>query len=220
MEELFNAVSSGSFDGCNSGNNIISGGDSVILVVTTYKASEGLFFSDAIILVVEELYGSMMCVSDSGGCTLDGEWSRRILNVDDTLGETLTLRALTFKDGMTIDTAGAIYTGPSSIVDIVLCAFSNCVSNLSGLGGGAIEVEGPSTVINIYGSSFTNNTAASAGKGDDIYCQDATIVVNDDCPSPYEDTTPDKGAALDNFGEIGGSLYSYSGCADGQAVVA
>ena len=64
------------------------------------------------------------------------------------------------------------------------------------------------------------NTADS-GLGDDIhnYMDEGTITFYDSCPSPYSDSTPTQGSAVDTDGAFSGLAFSYSDCL-GDACVA
>jgi hypothetical protein len=77
-------------------------------------------------------------------------------------------------------------------VTIELCVFSNCRSTSSISGGGAIYVSDTGGTVNVYGTSFNDNTAAS-GDGDDIYNYLGSITIHNTCPSPYSSNTPTQG---------------------------
>jgi len=70
--------------------------------------------------------------------------------------------------------------------------------------------------VDIYGTSFSGNTASS-GYGDDIYMSSSisgTVKVHETCPSPYFLNSAIEGSALSTFG-MGNveNKFSYSGCA-------
>jgi hypothetical protein len=135
------------------------------------------------------LNGEVKCVEDDASCIIDGEQTRRGMEVDGTGAGTLFLRALTLKEGEGNGGGGVEISG-GAIVTIELCVFSNCRATGSSSGGGAIYVW--SGTVNAYGTSFNGNTAAS-GNGDDIYRSTGTITIHNTCPSPYSSNTPIQG---------------------------
>ena len=153
-------------------------------------------------LSTSDLNGEVMCVDNLAICVLHGENSKRGMDVYGTGSGTLTLilRALTFKEGEAIY-GGGILIRLSAIVNIELCVFSNCRATWSNFGGGAIYVTSSGTTVNVYGTSFNGNTAAS-GNGGDIYRStyggtygegSPTITIHNTCPSPYSSNTPIEG---------------------------
>jgi hypothetical protein len=113
--------------------------------------------------------------------------------VSGTGAGTLLLRALTFQDGNSGgNSGGGVVIQSGAIVTIELCVFSNCRATYSSYGGGAIYVASSATTVNVYGTSFNGNTAAS-GNGDDIYVYSGTITIHNTCPSPYSSNTPAQG---------------------------
>ena len=60
---------------------------------------------------------------------------------------------------------GGVYIMNNAIVDLNLCVVNNCRATATEHGGVAILVD--SSTVNIWGTSFTGNTAAS-GDGNDI----------------------------------------------------
>jgi len=99
----------------------------------------------------------------------------------------LTIRALTFKDGQSAS-GGGISITEGALVDLTLCIFRECGA-ISAFGG-AINVEGSDTAVNVYGSRFIGNVEFS---GHDIVRRGGTIIIHDTCPSPYEAVTPVQG---------------------------
>jgi hypothetical protein len=142
-------------------------------------------------LVTEGLNGILKCLEDDASCILNGEQTRRGMDVYGTGAGTLLLRALTVQDGEGAS-GGGVYILSGAIVTIELCVFSNCRATGSSHGGGAIILESSSTTVNVYGTSFNDNTAAS-GDGDDIYMYSGTITIHNTCPSPYSSNTPIEG---------------------------
>ena len=141
-------------------------------------------------LYTNDLYGEVKCINDEATCIIDGEDTRQILYVSGTGVGKLTLRATTFKDGYISSNGGGIYIYGGTM-DINLCVFSGCRSTYTWSGGGgAIYVS--SATVDIYGTSFTGNTAYS-GYGDDIFVSSGTITVHDTCPSPYSSNSPTQG---------------------------
>ena len=145
-------------------------------------------------LFTSGLNGILKCLEDDASCILNGEQTRRGMNVGGTGASTLYLRALAVQDGEGNGGGGGVHIRDGAIVTIELCVFSNCRS--TGIGGGAIYVSNSGTTVNAYGTSFNDNTAAS-GDGDDIYRSffgsTATITIHNTCPSPYSSNTPTQG---------------------------
>ena len=188
MDGFFNTISN--YDGeyaDNTGNSIMANGATAVLAVGRYKCSEGTCASQYEMLATEDLHGVIKCEDDSASCLLDGENFRGVMSVDGAGADTLTLRALTFKDGEATN-GGGVYIWGGAKVTIELCVFSNCRATESYYGGGAIFFE--SGIVNVYGTSFSGNTAVS-GNGDDILQGDSgTITIHNTCPSPYSSNTP------------------------------
>ena len=188
MNGLFNTVSNG---GSNAGNSIMPNGDTAVLAVGVYKCSGGTCADSYKMLFTEGLNGEVKCEEDTAVCVIDGEGTRRGMYVLGTGASTLLLRALTVQDGEG-NIGGGVRIESGAIVTIELCVFSNCRATASSSGGGAIFVDSSATTVNIYGTSFNDNTAAS-GDGDDIYRYDGTITIHNTCPSPYSSNTPIQG---------------------------
>ena len=173
----------------NTGNSIMANGDTAILAVGSYKCSEGTCASSNNMLRTDDLNGEVKCVEDNASCVLDGENERRVMMVLGTGSGTLILRALTFDKGYATF-AGGVYITNGAIVDLKLCIFSNNRATTS-YGGGAIFLQGSGTSVNLYGTSFSGNTADNGG--DDIYRYSGTITIHNTCPSPYSSNTPIQG---------------------------
>jgi hypothetical protein len=140
------------------------------------------------------LNGLVKCQEDTAVCVIDAEGTRRGMRVEGTGASTLYLRGLTFQDGAGV-VGGGVEILEGAIVTIELCVFSNCRATESSWGGGAIYVNNGGTTVNVYGTSFNGNTAAS-GNGDDIYNKPSdpgTITIHNTCPSPYSSNTPSQG---------------------------
>jgi hypothetical protein len=188
MDGFFNTISNG---GSNTGNSIMSNGDTAVLAVGVYKCSDGPCAASWAMLYTDGLNGEVKCLEEDASCVLNGEDTRRGMTVRGTGASTLYLRALAFKDAEAGWGGGAyIYNG--AIVTIELCVFSNCRATSSSFGGGAIYVESSGGTVNAYGTSFNDNTATS-GNGDDIYRYSGTITIHNTCPSPYSSNTPTQG---------------------------
>jgi hypothetical protein len=191
MNGLFNTVSNyNSAD--NTDNSIMANGDTVVLAVGSYKCSDGTCYDSYSMLYTDDLNGEVKCVEDNASCVLDGENSRRGMDVGGTGSATLILRALTFDKGY-LGSGGGVYIRNGAIVEIHLCVFTNCRATATG--GGAIYVQGSGTTVNIYSTSFNGNTA-DPGNGDDIYRDSSgssTITIHNTCPSPYSSYTPIQG---------------------------
>ena len=191
MNGLFNTLSNYDCSGCNTGNSIMPNGATAVLAVGVYKCSGGTCSAYHTMLWTEGLHGEVKCEEDDASCVLNGEQTRRGMNVLGTGAGTLLLRALTFQDGEA-SAGGGVWIESGAIVTIELCVFSNCRATDSRNGGGAIVVWYNGGTVNIYGTSFNDNTAAS-GNGDDIYRSSGTITIHKTCPSPYSSNTPIQG---------------------------
>jgi hypothetical protein len=191
MNGLFNTVSN--YATTNTGNSIMVNGDTVILAVGPYKCSEGTCADSYDMLYTNNLNGEVKCEEDNASCVLDGEDARRVMFVYGTGSATLILRALTFDKGYR-GWGGGVNIDFGALVDLELCIFSNNRATDS-WGGGAIYVNSNvGNIVNVYGTSFSGNTAPS-GNGDDItnYYSTGTITIHNTCPSPYSSNTPIQG---------------------------
>ena len=192
MNGLFNTLSNYAGQWAdNTGNSIMPNGDTAVLAVGVYKCSDGPCSHSQIMLYTSGLNGILKCLEDDASCILNGEQTRRGMYVSGTGASTLLLRALAFQDGEAY-AGGGVYIRDGAIVTIELCVFSNCRATYSSFGGGAIIVLSSATTVNVYGTSFNDNTAAS-GNGDDIYRDGGTITIHNTCPSPYSSNTPIEG---------------------------
>jgi hypothetical protein len=192
MNGLFNTVSNNVGSGLSAGNSIMANGDTAVLAVGSYKGSEGTCADSDNMLYTYNLNGEVKCVEDNASCVLDGENQRRGMYVTGNESGTLILRALTFDKGYTVYNGGGAVISSNAIVDFELCIFSNNRATDSSHGGGAIFVVNSGTAVNVYGTSFSGNTADS-GNGDDIYRLSGTINIHNTCPSPYSSNTPIQG---------------------------
>jgi len=103
----------------NTGNNIITNGDTVEVAQGTYACNESgsNCVDSAKMLYPSNLYSSIECTNDSADCVIDGQSSRRVIYVGGNAGGSLTIRALTFLNGQAGNGGGAyIYDG--AIVDV------------------------------------------------------------------------------------------------------
>jgi predicted outer membrane repeat protein len=196
MNVLFNTVSNGVYSDYNTGNSIMANGDTVILADGSYKCSQGTCAASNNMLYTADLNGEVKCVEDNASCVLDGENARRVMRVYGTGSGTLILRALTIDKGYDDGPGGGVYIRYGAIVDLELLVFSNNRATSSYYGGGAIYVFESATSVNVYGTSFSGNTADS-GNGDDIYRDSRygspIITIHSTCPSPYSFNTPIQG---------------------------
>lgn len=222
------------------------GKHAVELAAGQYKCSEGTCQPGSrMMLFLDHIYGAIECVNDDASCVLDGENTRRIMDVFGTHYNLLTISAITFKNGRTFYGGGMYIYGARVKLDLKFCVFTNCeatyLTDLGGEynGGGAIYVETNLVTLNVYGTTFTNNTAVS-GIGDDIF-RAAYILqgnrtypkvhIHATCPSPYSSLFPIRGSSLDiydygydpeyDYGKWRnpsfGSPYSFVGCAPTQS---
>ena len=74
-------------------------------------------------------------------------------------------------------------------------------------GGGMTVTSSSSATVNVYGITFSSNTASDGGN--DIYRDGGTVTVYG-CEAGWYGGT--QGSALSTSGTIGGSPYSFSGC--------
>jgi predicted outer membrane repeat protein len=197
MNGLFNTVSNyADMDYVdNTGNSIMANGETAILADGSYKCSEGTCAATDTMLYTDNLNGEVKCVEDNASCVLDGANARRGMEVDGTGSGTLILQALTFDKGHA-NWGGGVWITGNAIVDLKLLVFSNNRAASSDYGGGAIYLMDSGTTVNLYGTSFSGNTADS-GNGDDIYRDSTwgspTITIHNTCPSPYSSNTPIQG---------------------------
>ena len=187
QDGLFNAISNYVCSSCTTGNNIISNGDFVNLLVGTYSGSpfaysHSIYYSD-------DIYYTMNCVGDAHSCILDGlGGTRRILYVDGTSNQDLTITGIKFYNTRA-SYGGGIYAWNGAKVVIQLCLFDNLEATSSGYGGGGIIVDSSSTSVNIYTTLFSNNNAVS-GNGDDIYIYSSgSVTVHATCPPGFTGTS-------------------------------
>ena len=123
MSDLFNKVSNyeSSSWGYNTGNDIMTFGDIAVMAVGEYKCSGtgDNCQQSTKMLYTSALYGEVKCINDEATCIIDGEDTRQILYVSGTGVGKLTLRATTFKDGLTSSyyEGGGIYIS-SGTMDI------------------------------------------------------------------------------------------------------
>jgi hypothetical protein len=195
MNGLFNTVSNHVGSGINTGNSIMANGDTTTLAVGPYKCSEGTCARSSTMLYTGDLNGEVKCVEDNASCVLDGENERRGMYVYGTGSATLILRALTFDKG-NANSGGGVYIQNGAKVDFELSVFSKNRATGSTEGGGAIVVFSSGTTVNVYGSTFIENTADST-RGDDIHrTYPGTITIHNTCPSPYSSNTPIQGKTI------------------------
>ncbi|GMH82099.1 hypothetical protein TrST_g9744 [Triparma strigata] len=206
-------------------------GDTVELAAGEYKCSEGTCKADYAkypsMIYAQFHYGTIRCVNDNASCYLNGENERRLIEWKSTnnmsvIGK-LTFRGIHFKNGEAPKGGGLYIHGSNADVDVVLCVFSSCRANSvdGALGGGALYIdemdnspEGTNVLLNVYGTTFIGNTAAT-GDGDDIHnnCDSGCVIkIHDTCSSPYSSVTPIQGLALDLHGTVEGSAFSYALC--------
>ena len=193
MDELFNKVSNGGT--INNGNSIMTHGDTVVLEAGDYKCT-GTCSTESIMLHTSSLHGGVRCAEEDASCVIDGEESRKLIYVDGTgSGTTLTLRAITFKDGKNTiyNSAGGLHLSGSGTVDIMLCVFTGCTSTYihSATTAGAVYVT--TITVNFYGTSFTGNTNTYSSGMNDIYTTGNTVTIHDMCPTPYSSLTAIQG---------------------------
>ena len=195
MNGLFNTVSNDNTNADNTGNSIMSNGDTVVIAVGSYKCSEGTcaHSTEYGMLWTGDLWGAVVCEEDNASCVLDGELTTRGMAVEGTGSGIFVIRAILFKDGVSWSGGGVLIRN-SAIVTIELCIFSNNRATDSYYGGGAIYVQSSGTSVNVFSTSFSGNTA-DTGNGDDIYNRDnaGTITIYNTCPSPYSSKTPIQG---------------------------
>jgi hypothetical protein len=187
MSEFYNKFSSFSDLITRSGDSIMENGDTVIVSIGSFTCTTGINCAALYVMLSTTLSGQVKCTHDGAGCVIDGQNKFRGMDIWETGNKTLTLRAITFKDG-TAPYGGGLWIAKHSIVDFVLCTFLTCSANRGN--GGAIYFTYYSTfkqtVINFYGATFIGNTA-EGGYGDDIFIEDdfGVVSIHNTCPSPY-----------------------------------
>jgi predicted outer membrane repeat protein len=209
MDGVFNYLSNhpvGEWEGVdNQGNSIIDNGGTVVLAAGVYKCSSGTCAGPTSgaynnMIHTNSLNGEVKCtLDDANSCIMDGEESRRILEVVGTgVDGKLIITAVTFKNGKAQTGGGILITTTETYpfnaqVDLKLCVFSFCNSQSAHHGGGAIYLASSAYIeVNIYGTSFMGNTAA--GDGDDILSYGSGSTTNyNTCPSPYSYKIPIQG---------------------------
>ncbi|GMH88341.1 hypothetical protein TrST_g13961 [Triparma strigata] len=169
-------------------------------------------YASSLLLSTSNLWGTVKCVVDDGSCVIDGSDSRRIMAVDSCTESscgTLVVRGITFTKGTTnYGNGGAINI--RGRINIEMCIFSGneAISSYSGAG---IYIYGSSSVVNIYGTTFSGNIG---GSGADIYRSSGTVTVSDSCPTGAGSST--RGSSLSTSGTISGSKFSYT-CSGGSS---
>lgn len=188
MSELFNKISNLY---PNPGSSLMSSGDTTVLAENAYKCSEGLCSSPLSMIGLTGRCGNIVCATDyTSRCVLDGENTRSLMGVGGTSGKTLSIRAITFRDGSYSVCGGLGVTG-GGIVALLLCQFTNCKATVTG--AGAIGVDGSPSVVTLFGTSFTGNSVTGLGGNDFATIDGGKIIVNNTCPSPYTSVSPAQG---------------------------
>ena len=201
QDGLYNAISNGASSG-DVGNNIISNGDFVNLLVGTYSGLP--FASNYDIYFSNNIYYTMNCVEDDHSCILDGlGGTRRILYVYGTNGQDLTITGIKFYNTRA-SRGGGIYAESGAKVVIQLCLFDNLEATHPPRGGGGIYVQSSSTSVNIYTTLFSNNNAVS-GLGNDIYIDSGSVTVHATCPPGFTGTSS-QSSSLDTYARSGGTF--------------
>ena len=203
---LYNAISN---IGDTVGNNIISNGDFVNLLVGTYSGSP--YAIDWAIYWSDSIYYTMNCVGDDHSCILDGlGGTRRILAVVGTSNHDLTITGIKFYNARA-SFGGGISAFSDAKVVIQLCLFDNLEATSSSFGGGGIFVGSSGGTINIYTTLFSNNNAVS-GNGNDIYIRSGSVTVHATCPPGFTGTSS-QSSSLDtyaiNSGTFSGTLNNF-----------
>lgn len=214
MTELFNKISNQDTDEFTqaTGNSIMPFGDTTVLTEGEYRCTEGTCAQTAsasnrspTMMGLVDIYGDINCVNDDASCVLDGEDARRIMWLAGTGQGKLSIRSVTFKNGKSDDSGGAlgISNNPENddsvtIVDLHLTIFlsNRATGNYdllgNGGGGGAIYLTSPVSTLNIYGTIFTDNQGLL---GADIYNAGGDVTIHETCSSPYASNIPIKGEA-------------------------
>ena len=203
--------------GGNTGNSIINNKDTAVLATEEYSCNtDGTNCAGpGNMVILENLDATMQCTDDSARCILDGSHTRRCIYVYGTNGATLTIRAITFKDGEA--DSGAAIALDGAIIDLILCQFSGNKAtgeNYEQDGGGAIYLKNSvthNTLVNIYATTFVNNVATFTNKGKDIYVHSGAFNIHNTCPEPFSGNTPEEGDPLEAFPTSSDpNLHSYT----------
>jgi len=121
------------------------------------------------------LCGNIMCADDDQSCLLDGSGSRIVMVVHGTSGSVLELRSLVIINGYHAGDGGGLYIIGGAQVSLVVCSIQR--NEVTSEGGG-IYVVTSDTVVDLYGVSFSGNTASD---GADIYRHSGTVTVYSEC---------------------------------------
>ena len=181
------------------GNALMSDGDEVVAAEGVYQCGtcHGSGDYDSIMYYMQWLNGVIRCETDELECKLDGEGSRRVMNVYATAGGTLSLRGFHIHRGKNVYYGGGLYMSGEGIVILSIMRFTKCQATYSqsGFGGGAIFAE--SGTINLYAVEFSGNSA-STNNGNDIYTygNGAAVTIHSTCPTDMLGGTPTQGESL------------------------
>ena len=169
-------------------------------------------------LELVNMFGSVRCVSPDK-CVFNGEDQQRMMSIDRTGKQKLTLSRFIFLNGRHKITGGALSIYDFSVVTIELCQF---VNNYSGGRGGAIYLH--LSRVDIYGTVFNDNnsfqntdnaiyryTDVDADNDEILPPEVDSVEVFGTCPPPYEEEAPERGEMLIANG-MTRIPYSYSKC--------
>ena len=181
-----------------NGNRTVSNGDSVSLASGTYEA--GLAHGTSV-FYLDGLYGNLRCTTDDLTCVITGSGTRRVMAISGSSGGLLELRSLVLSNGFKSSGAGLFIEG-SALVALVMCAIQD--NEASSMAGG-MYVQTSGTLVDLYGVSFSGNSASS---GSDIWRGGGSITVHSVCSEGGDAAVQQSSLSTSNTGD--GSLYSYS----------
>lgn len=169
----------------------------------TILVCPGTWFEQAAITSKELTIASWS--GSAADTVLTGGGTRQILSVD---YGALTVRALTFVDGYTLDDGGAI-VGNASNVTVDQCAFAR---NWAGYAGGAVEAGGWSDVtVTIRESSFEDNYADYEGGAVSMSGLSGHVAVLDVGASTFQRNVAGYGGGAVNAGGHGAIVVLVDG---------
>ena len=104
-----------------------------------------------------------------------------------------------------------------------ICTAINCdfISN-TGYTGGGLYVSSGTSIIDIFGTSFSENTARYSSSYADIYIGGGTVTIHSDCElADYKPDKPSSGSSIVVSGSYSGTAKSFGNCkvcASGKAI--
>lgn len=210
---LFNAISNGSGDGVTTGNNIVSDGSVVRVAQCEYNGLQGKnkgapYLTSDIVYYLYDKYLDLVCADQPHTCVLDRNNQREIMLITNYTGSsTLTIAGFIFGDGehaVSSPYGGGLRVEYGGIVVLELCDFTSNSAEL----GGAIFTTGGGTQLDIFSTTFLENTATNFGNG--IFIHGGSVTVHNTCPEGWTGS-PTTGSTLNIFMQDGTANSSSQG---------